>query len=141
MTSPDALADAIYSGQSAISNLKSTMSTKLLIGFCLALRRSLLNAFGLLEEACFLGADDLELSWRLRTLGFQLAIAQNVFVAHDCGGSFNTISSEEKRNHVSASDASLLRKLQNFYGHGQLPSSRDLWGNDIFTGAMEAFKS
>lgn len=114
----------------------SQLSTKLLIGFCLVLRRDLLDSFGLLEEACFLGADDLEISWRLRTLGFRLEIATGTFVAHECGGSFGTISSEEKASRVSASDASLFRKLREYYESEDLPSSRQLWGSDIFLGAM-----
>ena len=80
------------------------------------------------------------MSWRLRTLGFQLAIAQSVFVAHTCGSSFNTITPEEKKAQVSASDAGLLRKLHSYYRTGLKPSSCDLWGNDIFAEAMEALK-
>jgi GT2 family glycosyltransferase len=114
----------------------ATTNTKLLIGFCLAVRRSVLDQFGLLEERCYLGADDLEISWRLRALGYKLAVAKSVFVGHDCGGSFGTISSEAKRNAVSESDCALIEKLKNYYGTSKIPTSIQLWNNPIFDEAL-----
>jgi len=49
-------------------------AVKALMGFCLAIRRDVLDKHGLLCEETELGADDLELSWRLRELGGQLKI-------------------------------------------------------------------
>lgn len=115
-------------------------TTRLLIGFCLALRRDLLDRFGCLEESCFLGADDLEISWRLRSLGYDLAVALNVFVAHETSRSFATLAPGEKSRLVFQSDAALISKLRAFYGDCHLPTSTELWGNAIFDEAFSRFK-
>ena len=110
--------------------------TKLLIGFCLALRRNLLDQFGLLEGRCFLGADDLEMSWRLTTLGFKLVVVSNTFVSHEGSGSFDSIGTDRKMVQVHASDAALIEKLTRYYVIDALPSSRIIWGNEIFQEAL-----
>lgn len=115
--------------------------TKLLVGFCLALRRSSLDELGLLEEACFLGADDLEVSWRLRELGFELVVNPRVFVQHRCGVSFATITPEQKRELVWESDLGLIRKMRAYYETDILPTSRQVWGNEIFKDAMRLARS
>jgi GT2 family glycosyltransferase len=61
---------------------RQSAETKLLIGFCLMLRRDVLDRVGLFDEDLFLGNDDLELSWRLRTHGLKLIVAKDVFVHH-----------------------------------------------------------
>ncbi len=136
LKSREEISIAVRSDKSASSNLKSAISTKLLIGFCLALKRQVLHRFGLLEEACFLGADDLEISWRLRTLGFQLVFTTTTFVAHSCGASFESLEKDQKIGSVSLSDRALIRKLAKYYRTATLPSSRALWGSDIFTAAL-----
>lgn len=110
--------------------------TRLLMGFCLLVPREVLDRFGLLDEGCELGADDLELSWRLRRWGFELRIALSAFAFHVGGASFNTVGSEEKRTKVAASDASLLRKLRDFYAPRLLPNSQAIWGCSVFEEAM-----
>ena len=67
------------------------VETKLLIGMCISLRRETLRRVGVLDESMFLGSEDLELSWRLRVLGFRLAIAKDVFVHHRGHVSFGTV--------------------------------------------------
>jgi GT2 family glycosyltransferase len=137
MTGRDQIVSALHAGQSSDRQPRNRgMETKLLIGFCLALRRDVLDEFGLLEERCYLGADDLEISWRLRALGYKLAIAKTVFVAHECGGSFGTITSEAKRSAVSGSDAALIEKVTNYYGASKIPTSTQLWNNSIFDEAF-----
>lgn len=126
-----------FFGQNLLSGPKrSSIPTKLLIGFCLALRRDVLDRFGLLEEACFLGADDLEISWRLRTLGFSLMVAGDVFVAHRSGSSFSTLKPGEKERLVGMSDQGLVQKLRGFYGGSAELSSEEIWGIPIFAPAL-----
>ena len=137
VTTPDAIA-AIVNTVSfpAADRQPPTASTKLLIGFCLALKREVLNQFGLLEETCSLGADDLEISWRLRSLGYRLVVGQYTFVAHKCGASFESVGQNRKIESISQSDRALIRKLINYYGTTRLPTSGELWGSDIFAAAF-----
>lgn len=58
-----------------------TPYASLLIGFCMFLRRSDLDAAGGIDET-LPGGDDLDLSIRLRKLGKKLAICRDVFVFH-----------------------------------------------------------
>ena len=135
ITSPDAIAAIVNPALSAANGQPPTANTKLLIGFCVALKRVMLDKFGLLEEACFLGADDLEISWRLGALGYRLVVAKGTFVAHSCGASFESIQ-DQKIESVSISDRALTQKLANYYGAASLPSSGALWGSDIFEAAF-----
>ncbi len=111
------------------------LETKLLMGMCLMVRRDTLAKVGLLDEGLFLGADDLEFSWRLRCLDYQLLTVLDVFVHHAGQKSFNTREKSEVTELVASSDANLFAKLQKFYGV-QVPTSYQLWGCDIFDGAL-----
>lgn len=113
-----------------------TVPTPLLMGLCLTLDREALDRHGLLDENTELGADDLELSWRLRSLGLRLAVAADVFVRHEAGASFASLPGEERISRVAESDASLMRKLEAYYGKGRVPSSTEIWDNDVFQEAM-----
>jgi len=108
--------------------------TKLLIGFCLMFRRDLLNEVGLLDEDLFLGSDDLEICWRLRTNGYKLLIARDVFVEHRSGASFKSESEGKISALLEQSTTTLLKTLESVYGPGPLPTSRDLWDSEIFPG-------
>lgn len=103
-----------------------TVETKLLIGFCMMIRRDLLNKIGLLDENLFMGNDDYELSWRIRTHGLRLLVALNVFVHHENQVSFKTISQETKDQYIRDSWAAMERKIKAYYG--TMTSNFELWG-------------
>jgi GT2 family glycosyltransferase len=112
-----------------------SLETKLLIGFCLVLRRETLNQVGLLDENLFLGADDLEISWRLRSHGLRLLVARDVFVHHEHRASFNTLPSQQTQRWLAESDEALRGKICDAYG-SKPPDSQVLWGSDIFSHAL-----
>lgn len=116
----------------AATNPGKGMETKLLIGFCMMVRKSALEKFGYLDKDLFLGNDDLELSWRLRLAGYRLAIAADTFVHHECQVSFNSEPSEKVQRLVQESTNALARKLEKHYGKGNVPSSMELWDMDWF---------
>lgn len=105
-------------------------STRFLAGFCVMLSREVLNRHGLLEEATELGADDLELSWRLRALGYKLMISPQCYVEHEGSVSFRATGESETSPRIRASDEALKAKLRSYYGL-TLPRSMDLWGTQI----------
>ncbi|MBI1332726.1 MAG: glycosyltransferase [Armatimonadetes bacterium] len=107
----------------------STLWTKLLIGLCVMAKRSLLDQIGLLDEDLFLGSDDLELSWRIRTHGLRLAVAMDAFVHHKGGVSFASQPKDLTKQLVFESTECLLSKIRETYGW--VPSSVDIWGVDI----------
>ena len=98
--------------------------------------RQIFRDHGLLDEAMELGADDLELSWRLRALGYSLAIAGDVFVHHKGSVSFSTLTKDEWEYRVNLSDQALVAKLKAVYGERFLLSSQQLWGCDVFSAAL-----
>jgi len=100
--------------------------TKLLIGFCLMLRRDILDRVGLLDEKLFLGNDDLELSWRLRTHGLKLVVARDVFVHHKHHVSFHSLENTKVHELIKESWDALEAKLRAYYG--DLPTNEELWG-------------
>ncbi|MBS1707754.1 MAG: glycosyltransferase family 2 protein [Armatimonadetes bacterium] len=112
------------------------IETKLLSGFCMAFRRETLDKVGLLDEDLFLGADDLEMSWRLRTMGYKLVVAKGAYVRHISQASFASLPPGKKEEYVHASDAAFVRKLQRYYGSTILPTSEQLFGCDIFDEAL-----
>ena len=114
--------------------------TKFLVGICVMSRRETLDKFGLLDEGTELGADDLEFSWRLRMRGHKLVVAQGVFVRHEQGVSFASLPSLERATRQRRSDASLARKLEAYYGPGQIPSSNEVWGTPIFDEALYRYR-
>ncbi|MBC8066378.1 MAG: glycosyltransferase [Chlorobia bacterium] len=116
----------------ALGRKDRARDTKLLMGFCIMAPRSVFNECGLLDERLELGADDLELSWRLRTLGKKLVIAEDVFVSHVSSESFRSLEPCEKAEKIGLSDAALESKLRAFYLPNKVPSSADLWGSEIF---------
>jgi GT2 family glycosyltransferase len=105
---------------------RQSEETKLLIGFCLMLRRDVLDRVGLFDEDLFLGNDDLEISWRLRTHGLKLVVAKDVFVHHKHHVSFKSLESSKVHQLITKSSAALEAKLQRYYGCS--PSSLELWG-------------
>lgn len=113
-----------------------TRETKMLIGFCLAVRREVLQEVGLYDEAMFVGAEDLELSWRLRCLGYNLQIALDVFVEHRHHISFSSLEESQAKEYIQASDRMLMQKLSQYYEGLEGITSQDLWGSPIFSEAL-----
>ncbi len=60
---------------------RSVFYTKFLIGFCMLVRRSMLEEVGGIDET-LPGGDDLDLSIRFRNKGYKLVCDRNVFVYH-----------------------------------------------------------
>jgi GT2 family glycosyltransferase len=114
-------------------NAGRVAETKLLIGFCMLLRRQLLESLGLLDEELFLGNDDLDLSWRLALAGHRLVVATAAFVHHVGQVSFDTEPSAHTKRLVQESTDALARKLVRHYGPGRVPSAAELWGMAWFT--------
>jgi len=53
------------------------IETKLLLGFCLMLKRNVYDRIGGMDGNLIPGIADLDLSWRIRTAGYQLVIAKD----------------------------------------------------------------
>lgn len=106
--------------------------TNLLIGFCMAISRRVLDDVGLLEEELFLGSDDFELSWRLRRLGYTLRIMENVFVHHDMPPPKGSKEDIFRTKLSVASAGAFEKKLRAFYGGEAQLSSELLWGRSVY---------
>jgi GT2 family glycosyltransferase/predicted Zn-dependent protease len=109
--------------------------TRLIIGMCMMLSRTTLDEVGLLDEDMILGADDLDLSWRLVSLGYKLVIALDAFVHHESGASFAKRPREQTSFLIQQSDEAFLRKLKRYYGE-DLPGSYCLFGCAIWMEAL-----
>ena len=120
----------------ASKHARELRETKMLIGFCLATRREVLQEAGLFDEAMFLGAEDLECSWRLRCLGYNLQIALDVFVEHRHHVSFSSLGESQAKEYIQASDSALTEKLKEYYEGLHGLSSQNLWGSKIFSEAL-----
>lgn len=121
-------------------NARLAVETKLLIGFCMMLRREAIDKVGWLDPELFLGCDDLDLSWRLRLAGYRLLIATDVFVLHEGHMSFKTDPVELTTELNQRSTDALARKLAKHYGRGNVPDQLDLWGIDWFLPSPEAWE-
>jgi len=113
-------------------NKNHSVETKLLIGFCMMIKRSVMDDIGLLDEDFFLGIEDLEYSWRLGQKGYKLAVATDVFIFHQGQKSFSTVLPEKNCRITQECQDKLYEKLEAYYGKGQVPSSQELWGMDWF---------
>lgn len=107
------------------------VETKLLIGFCLAVRREALERIGGFDEALYLGNDDLDLSWRLQQAGYKQVVVPSVFVYHQGQVSFNTEPKVRTAYLVQQSTNQLYEKLYMAYS-GDVPSGEELWGISWF---------
>jgi len=107
---------------------KRSIPAKLLIGFCMALRRDLLERFGGLDEDIFLGDDDTEISWRLREKGYLLRIAWDVYVYHFNHVSFNTLENSETDKIVQEGTDVLYEKMKTYYSPEKVPNPNDYFG-------------
>lgn len=107
------------------------VDTKLLIGFCLMIRKATYDQMGGMDKDLFLGNDDLDLSWRLKNAGYDLVVASDVFVYHAGHKSFETRPKPEVEKLLQESEDVLRAKLNQYYG-GSPPSATELWGADFF---------
>jgi len=74
--------NVVMGRQNIFLNIKEyLLNSKFLIGFCMAVRRSAIDAAGGIDES-LPGGDDLDLSIRLRNLGNKLLIARDIFIYH-----------------------------------------------------------
>jgi len=109
-------------------NKGKSLETKLLIGFCLLVRRDVIDHIGMLDSDFFFGNEDLEYSFRLRLNGYKLIIATDVFIYHkpDITRSIASIRNSNERSEESQNI--LKAKLENFYGKGNVPPTMELFG-------------
>lgn len=114
------------------------IETKLLIGFCLMIKRKVIERVGLLDEDLFLGNDDLEFSLRLRNNGYKLLVATDTFIYHKGQASFDSEPLEKTKKLIQESTDILYGKLASYYGAGQVPSARKLWGIGWFQPSKDA---
>lgn len=114
--------------------------TPLLMGFCIAFPRKVLDEVGLLDEDLFLGSEDLEISWRLRQKGYKLLIATDTFIYHEGQVSFKSQDAPASAITQESADR-LYQKLESFYGAGQVPHPMELWGIDYFRPRRARFRS
>jgi len=121
-------------------NENKFLTAKILIGFCIMLRRDILDVeMNGLDENLFLGNDDLDLSWRLRLAGYRLKIALDVFVLHEGQHSFNTIPKEISDQYIINSTNEMYKKLCKYYGTNSVPTPENLWGIKWFNPANANF--
>ena len=123
----DTLAEKTYQW-----NKGKGVETKLLIGFCLMIKRDVMENVGMLNEDLFLGSDDLEYSWRLRNNGYSLVVATDTFIYHKGQSSFKSEPDQKMKQFTQESQDVLYAKLEAHYGKGLVPSSSELWGMDWF---------
>ncbi len=119
---------------------KRSINTKLLVGFCFATKREILEKVGYLDEDLFLGNDDLELSWRLREHGYKLKIALDTFIYHEGHVSFKTESKNKTEKLVQESTNRLADKLIEYYGYGKVPHPMELWDIGWFIPSGEKYR-
>ncbi|MBF0432041.1 MAG: glycosyltransferase [Fibrobacteria bacterium] len=129
---------ASFSASIAAKNNGQGVKTKLLIGFCLAIRTEVFAQMKGMDEALFLGNDDLDICWRLRRMGFLLIVATDVFVYHEGQKSFQTEPSTKVTRLVQESTDALYEKLVRHYGSvSAVPSPMELWNMDWFNPSTE----
>lgn len=105
--------------------------TKMLVGFCLMMRHETFAKIGLFDEDLVLGSDDLELSLRLRSHGYSLLVAKDVFVHHEGGASFATVKPNDIQARLDESTRAMRRKLRAAFAPDKEPRSEDIWGIGI----------
>lgn len=108
--------------------------TRVLIGFCLMMSRETWDEMDGMDPGCFLGCDDLDLSWRMGLKGYRMGVASDVYVHHECHKSFETNPKSDEL--IKQSEEYLKRKLVAHYPAGKVPTATELWGADFMdTGA------
>jgi GT2 family glycosyltransferase/tetratricopeptide (TPR) repeat protein len=114
------------------NNKHQNIRTKLLIGFCLVIKRRIFDDFGKFDECLFLGNDDLDFCWRLTSAGYDLVIALDTIVFHKGQESFKSELKATTDGLVQESTDYLYYKLLRKYGIGKVPPAQELWGINWF---------
>jgi len=108
--------------------------TKLLIGFCLMIRRARFETMQGLDERLILGYDDLDLCWRLSQAGLAIGIAIDSFVYHAWHKSFEAgTPALVDAMHEKSLEAFTHKLAKHYGGVEKIPQSMDLWGVDWYT--------
>jgi GT2 family glycosyltransferase len=89
---------------------KQSEPAKFLIGCLILFDRRLVEKIGLFDEQMPLGADDFDLSLRIRQAGYQLRVARDVLIRHLVHVSFNRSNPEECRKLADLSYRHFKRK-------------------------------
>jgi len=108
-----------------------TAQVKFISGFCLMTSRSIIEELGALNNSFYLGIDDLEFCLRVRSAGYDLCVACDVFVYHRGGSSilsFPRKQYQQLHKQMGAHFCSLLTEQYN----GAIPSSDELFGFTLF---------
>lgn len=108
-------------------NRRRFRTAKALSGSCLVMGPQAVKEVGRLDEELFMGADDCDWSVRARLLGYDLVVAQDVYVWHKCHASFSQLDSEEYRRVVESSWRHFNLKWQHILPYG---SWNDQFEND-----------
>jgi len=103
---------------------KRSLPKRLLMGFCMVLRRDLIEKFGPLDEDIFLGNEDIEMSWRLRENGYFLRVALDVFINHQRQASFKSLEKTQADKIVQQGADVLFAKMQEYYKPAKVPHPR-----------------
>ncbi len=108
--------------------------TKFLIGCLILFDRRLIEKVGLFDEQLPLGADDFDLSLRVRKAGFQLRVARDVLIQHLVHVSFNRSNPDECRKLENSSYQHFNRKWADELGHygwnGLFEDNRPIYPGD-----------
>jgi GT2 family glycosyltransferase/tetratricopeptide (TPR) repeat protein len=102
--------------------------TKLLLGFCILVPRSVIDAVGLFDPDLYLGYEDVDYAWRLRSSGYRLLVAGDVFVRHVGRASFRDVSERERRRWLQNSRSHVLGKIRQHDGVHGPPSPIEIFG-------------
>jgi GT2 family glycosyltransferase/glycosyltransferase involved in cell wall biosynthesis len=82
------------------------LKVRTLAFFCVAIARPVLDAVGVLDEDYGLGYfEDDDYCRRVEKAGFDMVIADDVFVHHELSASFNALGAEEKRRQMERNKA------------------------------------
>lgn len=117
---------AVYHRQSEL--------TKLLIGCLILFDRRFLEKVGFFDEQLPLGADDFDLSLRVRQAGYQLRVARDVLIRHLVHVSFNRSNPDQCRKLADLSYQHFNRKwaaeLSRYGWHELFESNRPIYPGD-----------
>jgi|GEM_PF-1301035 len=115
-----------------IRNKGKGILTKFLTGFCMMIKKEVIESVGMLDEDLFLGSEDLEYSWRLRNKRYRLVVATDTFIYHKAQASFASEPEEKMKRLTQESQDILYSKLEAYYGKGKVPPSKEIWGMGWF---------